>query len=320
MELAATAAAGAGGFRWTNVAAIAACDQVDTDAGNDVARAEVLVVGADLGLTLCSRLVAMMGGLIDLTSREGEGTRFTVSFPAVPVAEPVAGRTAATPAPRRLDRPARILVVDDMAIIKGVFTDFFRHSPVEVCTADSGETALQLIAATRPDLVFMDLNLPGLDGRRVTERLRRDPATADIPVVVMTGDLLVEEEYRPPFDGLLQKPFRLETLQRLVDRYLPIDAMQSAPASPQATETADRGQGARLQAAWTAELETLRREASRSGSLGLAADLGEAMQQAGEAAGEPALIALGGELVAATRTPDIAAVERLLAHLEPTPH
>ena len=51
LELAATAAAGAGGFRWTNVAAIAACDQVDTDAGNDVARAEVLVVGADLGLT-----------------------------------------------------------------------------------------------------------------------------------------------------------------------------------------------------------------------------------------------------------------------------
>ena len=275
--------------------------------------------GADLGLTLCSRLVTMMGGLIELTSREGEGTRFTVTFPAVEAAEPPPGPAASAAAPRPLDRPARILVVDDMDIIKNVFLDFFRHSPVEVCTADSGEAALSLAAATRPDLVFMDLNLPGLDGRQVTRRLRLDPALATVPVVVMTGDLLSEDEYRPTFDGLLQKPFRLETLQRTVDRFLRTDAARAQSACEDHGMDPDNDALPRLRTAWTGQLEILRQEAGRSGSLSSAATLGQAMQERGTAVSEPTLIRLGAELVQHADTPDIAGVERLLAQLERIP-
>lgn len=275
--------------------------------------------GVDLRLTLCSRLVALMGGLIALTSREGEGTRFTITFPAVQVAEPLSGRVEpASALPQALDRPARILVVDDMAIIRDVFVNFFRHSPVEIRTADSGEAALRLAAETRPDLVFMDLNLPGLDGCQVTAMLRRDPATTTVPVVVMTGDLLTEDEYRPPFDGLLQKPFGLEAIQWTVDRFLRVKA--AGPARPgEDSMDPKNSQAERLRAAWTGQLEALRCEASRCGSLSSAMALGQALQSHGRAGNEPTLARLGTELVLHADRPDIVGVERLLAQLERIP-
>jgi DNA-binding response OmpR family regulator len=153
----------------------------------------------------------------------------------------------------------------------------------------------------------------------VTRRLRRDPALATVPVVVMTGDLLTEDEYRPTFDGLLQKPFRLETLQRTVDRYLRTDAAQVQSASGNHGMDPDSDALPRLRTAWTGQLETLRQEASRSGSLSSAAALGQAMQERGTSVTEPALIRLGAELVQHAETPDIAGVERLLAQLERIP-
>jgi len=135
----------------------------------------------------------------------------------------------------------------------------------------------------------------------------------------MTGDLLSEDEYRPTFDGLLQKPFRLETLQRTVDRFLGIDPPRTSPIAASQGAEADSDPTPRLRLAWTDQLETLRQEASRSGSLSSAAALGQAMQEIGAAVNEPDLDRLGAELVQHARTPDIAGVERLLAHLERIP-
>jgi signal transduction histidine kinase/CheY-like chemotaxis protein len=269
-----------------------------------------------LGLTLCSRLIAMMGGDIELSSTEGKGTRFTICLHAIRVAESSAEDALTATVPVATKRERKILVVDDVDLIKEVFVDFFQDSPFRVLTANSGEEALRLAAEELPDIIFMDLNLIGMDGRQVTETLRRQPDTAAIPVVVMTGEMLDEIEFRPLFDDFLQKPFRLEALKEIVSRSVPVIDEGEGPASllDQAARE-EENLFASIRAAWTDELEQLRRQASRSGSLSDALLLGAAMQRTGETGNQPLLNELGGELVLYAADPNILGVDRLLAQL-----
>lgn len=269
-----------------------------------------------LGLTLCSRLVAMMGGDIELSSTEGKGTRFTICLHTIRVAESSAEEALTTTAPVATKQERKILVVDDVDLIKEVFVDFFQDSPFRILTANSGEEALHLAAEELPDLIFMDLNLIGMDGRQVTETLRRQPNTAAIPVVVMTGEMLDEIEFRPLFDDFLQKPFRLEALKEIVSRSVPVLGEGEGPAS--LLDQAAREEEtliASIRASWTDELEQLCRQASRSGSLSDVVLLGTAMQRTGENGNQPLLAELGGELVLNAADLNIFGVDRLLAQL-----
>ena len=172
----------------------------------------------------------MMGGEIELVSTKGKGTRFTICLHAIRVAESSAEEALTATAPVATKRERKILVVDDVDLIKEVFVDFFQDSPFRILTANSGEEALRLAAEELPDIIFMDLNLIGMGGRQVTETLRRQPDTAAIPVVVMTGEMLDEIEFRPLFDDFLQKPFRLEALKEIVSRSVPVIGEGEGPA------------------------------------------------------------------------------------------
>jgi len=281
--------------------------------------------GVGLGLTLCSRLMAMMGGRIKLVSKERVGTTFTLLFDGVQVAEsiPAAQEVPAgeqplpagqAPLPRG---QKKLLVVDDIDLIKDFFLDFFQDSPYRVFTANSSAEAMTTAQNERPDLIFMDLNLTGSDGREATRQLRAHPATASIPVVVMTGHILAETDYRPLFDDFLQKPFRLEKLQNVIDRYVPVTTEAGLPESG-----ADSGKSEDEQIlalldsdVWNAELESLRQQAAFSGSLTDAAALGTYMRQRGLAEKQPLLSRLGEELLQHAQDPDISGIDRLLAKL-----
>ncbi len=273
-----------------------------------------------LGLTLCSRLIAMMGGTINFSSSENEGSVFTVVFNDVRVAEQVPEKPSAQKIPCGDKQSKKLLVVDDMELIKEIFVDFFKGTPFEIVTAHNGEEALRVAVAEKPDLIFMDLNLAGMDGRAVTERLHRQPETATIPVVVMTGDLLEENDYKPLFDEFLQKPFRLDVLQNIVNR-----CMQSCRHAAQTTPTDTRNNGehtftAGIAGVWTEELEQLHRQALGSGSLSDAASLGAAIREAGIHTNQLEVAQLGEELLLYTGEPDIVGVERLLVKLSRAVH
>lgn len=272
--------------------------------------------GIGLGLTLCSRLVVMMGGRIELVSKEGSGTRFTVCLNTIKVAEQEPENLSAVAAPEIMDRELKLLIVDDVDLIKDVFIDFFQDSACKVLTANTGEEALTLAVREHPNLIFMDLNLAGMDGRTVTGQLRSHPETTAIPVVVMTGEMLEMDEYKPLFDDFLQKPFRLEDLKEMVARYVQIgqaDARQPIFVDNFNSEEQDFIDG--IEAEWTTELEKLYRQAVRSGSLADAVSLGAAMLQAGEQSPQSLLSELGGDLVQYAAEPNILGVDRLLAKL-----
>ena len=271
--------------------------------------------GIGLGLTLCSRLVVMMNGSIDLQSKVGEGSRFTVNLRGVRVADHAEEESPPADNPLHDGHAATILVVDDVDLIKEVFIDYFHDTAVQVLTANNGKEALLVATAVRPRLIFMDLNLEGdMDGRMVTERLRQQPETADIPVLVMTGEALEESDYRPLFDGALKKPFRLNELRQVISQYLRTESVGTAAAVIPAT-AGDHLAPHVLQPVWSKELETLRRQAYRSGSLSAAVELAEAMKRQGQTGGHPQLVELGVELLHYATEPDILGVDRCLAKL-----
>lgn len=89
--------------------------------------------------------------------------------------------------PAETRRPRRILVVDD-DVTQTEFLSFrFRQQGFEVAVAHSGEAALEAVQTSRPDLILLDIQLPGLDGLSVCQRLSDEPATCDIPVIILSG-------------------------------------------------------------------------------------------------------------------------------------
>lgn len=91
--------------------------------------------------------------------------------------------------------PTRILIVDDVLDNLDLYAEFFRFKGYDVVTAENGQRALELAASEAPiDVVIMDLALPVLDGFEATRRLKTDPRTSSIPVIVLTGH--VEADHR----------------------------------------------------------------------------------------------------------------------------
>ncbi|MCL1981157.1 MAG: ATP-binding protein [Proteobacteria bacterium] len=268
-----------------------------------------------LGLTLCSRLTVMMGGRIELVSKEGLGTKFTLLFDEVRASQSITipHDTVSSGKPVPGGRK-KLLVVDDVELIKDVFLDYFQDSPYQVFTADTGPEAMSIARTEQPDLIFMDMNLSGISGREVTTQLREQPETTAIPVVVMTGHILEEDDYRPLFDAFLQKPFRLEELQEVVDRFV-VPATVQQPAPGDSMDEDEQILVLLNNGIWNAELEELRQQAVLSGSLTDAASLGTCMQQRGLAENQPILTRLGEELLQHAQDPNILGVDRLLVKL-----
>jgi DNA-binding response OmpR family regulator len=83
--------------------------------------------------------------------------------------------------------PPLILVVDDSSHTRELYGEYLAHVGFRVQTTGDGETALQVAGHMRPEVIVLDLSMPRLDGIAVITRLRRDRATRDIPIVMLTG-------------------------------------------------------------------------------------------------------------------------------------
>lgn len=114
---------------------------------------------------------------------------------------------------------ALVLVVDDSATIRAVLGKMLNQDGHAVLKAPDGETAIQLANRHAPDLIFLDIVLPGMNGFAVLRALRRDPVTHDIPIVMISGNLQATEQFyvqRFGADDFMKKPFgRSEVFARI---------------------------------------------------------------------------------------------------------
>ena len=119
--------------------------------------------------------------------------------------------------------PLRILIVDDEAINLKLVSRLLEIEGYEVSSAQSGEVALRLIEQTPPDLALLDVRMPDMEGYELCRRLRQNPRTAGIPIVMLTA--LVDENDRlkgieAGADDCLPKPFDVGMLRALLARFL----------------------------------------------------------------------------------------------------
>ncbi|HEY8050264.1 MAG TPA: response regulator [Ramlibacter sp.] len=146
--------------------------------------------GLGIGLTLVKHLVELHGGRVAASSDgPGKGTEVSVWLPARRVAppQPVIAPIVARPAAAKATLPARILVVDDLAASADTLMMLLEMEGFEVKTAHEGMAALQIAEDFRPDVVLLDIGLPGMNGFEVANRLRSQPHSRDALLIALTG-------------------------------------------------------------------------------------------------------------------------------------
>jgi two-component system, cell cycle response regulator DivK len=120
-------------------------------------------------------------------------------------------------------RKNRVLIVEDNADVRELMVLYLRRAGYEIAEAATGLAALEQAHVTHPDLIIMDLGLPGMTGDEATVRLKADPSTKDIPVIVNTafhpGSSNVNRAIAAGAAEILHKPTDFQTLLESVQRY-----------------------------------------------------------------------------------------------------
>jgi CheY-like chemotaxis protein len=196
-------------------------ERLDADQGD--------VEGTGLGLALSRRLAEAMGGTLDVSSTPGQGSTFWVELAVVE--GPVEREVRLSGAP--IDEPSpplaaacrhRLLYIEDnLANLRLVERVLARGPAVEVIAAMQGRIGLDLARQPHPAVILLDLHLPDISGEEVLQQLREDPATASIPVIVLSADAAPGQVQRLVAAGALAyltKPLNVRELLRLLDQTL----------------------------------------------------------------------------------------------------
>lgn len=122
------------------------------------------------------------------------------------------------------EQPLKVLVVDDDEDNRLLLTyQLLQLVTCSVLSAEDGETALTIAHTSQPDLILLDMMMPGLDGFEVVRRLRQDPKTQEIPVIAVTAMARSQDQdlaLQAGCDDFLPKPYELEHLAALLSLYL----------------------------------------------------------------------------------------------------
>ena len=194
--------------------------------------------GTGIGLVVSKRLIELMGGVIGVESTVGEGSVFWIELKLTSEPKPAPGKaqpTAPVPAPvpadphlRTLlyveDNPANLMLVEDLIA---------RRPDIKLLTARDGIQGIAIAHKDKPDVVLMDINLPGISGIQALRVLAKDPVTTRIPVIALSANAMprdVEKGLEAGFFRYLTKPIKVNEFMATLDVALEFAKTEQARA------------------------------------------------------------------------------------------
>ncbi len=180
--------------------------------------------GTGLGLAICKKLVEMMEGELYVESALGKGTTFWMEVDLPEISTKVIPEATEKPTIIGVEgSPHTALVVDDQWENRSVLVEMLMPFSFQIMEACNGLDCVEKIQQNQPDIIFMDLMMPVMDGFEATRKIRKIPALKNVPIIAISAsafDIHQQQSREAGCNDFLAKPFQTEQLLEKLNKYL----------------------------------------------------------------------------------------------------